>query len=486
MTNRSFLWIKSTVAFSSLAFLVNLSFTSANYTDQTRQEKISSENTREAVVDFRRVAKEAIPAVVSIKVQTKKRPSYFGGDSDDAFDIFGDSFWQFFNIPKESRSKPFTGQASGVIVSADGYILTNSHVVNEMDNILVQLNDGREFNAKVLGQDTNSDLALIKIDAQNLPFLKLSNSNDLEIGQWVVAVGNPFGLQASVTSGIVSAKGRNNLDIVRYEDFIQTDASINSGNSGGPLVNLDGEIVGINTAIATNSSSGYIGIGFAIPSNMARYVMNEILTNGKVSRGFIGVALQSIDYNLAQAFDLKKVEGALVTNVVKGSPADKAGIKTEDIILKYDGHPVDNAASLRNNIYMIHPGTKLTLTVLREGKIIEVPLQVGQFDEEQKTEKITTPQRNALGVEVDNLTPELADSLGYSNEHGVVVTKVQSNSPAALAGIKKGALILSINRQKIENKEQFYEALKNNTKGRPTLFQIKQGDVNAFLSIRID
>jgi serine protease Do len=471
----------SGILFLTTVALAGTSFTTSQ--NQSIDEK--QERPREVLVDFRELAKKDIPAVVSIKV-TKKRSSYFGGNSDsgEESDVFGNHFWKFFNLPRQDLySQPLSGQGSGFLVSADGYILTNSHVVNEMDTINVQLYDGRILLAKVLGQDKNSDLALIKVEGNDLPFLELGNSDDLEVGQWVAAIGNPFGLQATLTTGVVSAKGRQNLDIVPYEDFIQTDAAINSGNSGGPLVALDGKVIGINTAIATNSSASYMGIGFAIPSNIARYVMDEILKHGKVARGFLGVSLQSIDYNLAQAFDLKKVEGALVTSVVKGSPAERAGIKTEDIILKYNDRPVKNAAVLRNSMYMMPSGSKVVLTILRDGKIIQVPAEVTEFAAEE--EKAPVLAKTNLGIEVDTLTPDMAQSLGYQ-EKGVIITKVQPGSPAAFVGLKKGSLILAINRQKVETKEQFQAALKETPQGRPALFQVKQGDINAFISIQVN
>lgn len=461
-------------------------FSTAHANELNQIEGIKSSETKviERPVDFREAAKKAIPAVVSIKVKSKKGSSIFGGD--EGTDLFEHDFWRFFGLPrKDSRSQPLFGQASGVLVSSDGYILTNSHVVKDMDNISIQLHDGREYLAKVLGEDTNIDLAVLKIEGQDLPYLKLANSDQLEVGQWVAAIGNPFGLQATFTVGIVSAKGRNNLDIIRYEDFIQTDAPINRGNSGGALVNLDGDVVGINTAIATNGSSGYMGIGFAIPSNMAQYVMKEIISGGKVTRGFLGISLQTIDYNLAQSFDLKKVEGALVTSVEKGSPAERAGIRSEDIILKYDNHPVENAATLRNGVYMMRPETKTVLTVLRQGQTLEIPVEVGRFIHEQEP-ATSSASKHALGLEVDDLNPEISQTLGYTNDKGVLITKVQTDSPAALIGIKKGALILAVNRHKIENKNQFYTAISNTPSGKPVLLHVKQGDRYFFVSIQVD
>lgn len=348
-----------------------------------KTEEIRQLPNKQVTNDFRAVAKKAIPAVVAIKVSGKRANSFFGGiDQDSSFD--DNDLFNFFMQPRRnSRAQSVSGQASGVIVKPDGYILTNSHVVHGMDSITVQMTDGREFTAKVLGDDPNSDLALIKIDGKDLPFLTLGNSDEVEVGQPIAAIGNPFGLQGTLTTGVVSAKSRNNLDIVKNEDFIQTDAAINQGNSGGPLVTLDGEIIGINSAIATNGSSAYMGIGFAIPSNIAKNIMDEILSDGKVTRGYMGVTLQPMDYNLAQSFGLHRVEGALVNSVLKGSPAEKAGIKVEDIVLKYNGRPVDNAATLRNAINMMKPGTKVILTVLRAEKQLELPLVVGNLTDGQ-------------------------------------------------------------------------------------------------------
>lgn len=489
MTDRRRLFFKLALISTGVAIATS-SFMSADGNPSSTQEvnrteEIKKVSNKEAFVDFREMAKKAVPAVVSISVQTKKklRLSTKNNRGQDSNDYSGsDDLWDLFGLPrKDSESDSLSGQASGVLVSPDGYILTNSHVVHDMNTIIVQLNDGREFPAKVLGEDTNSDLALIRIEGKNFPYLTLGNSDDLEVGQWVAAIGNPFGLQATLTAGVVSAKSRNNLDMMPNEDFIQTDAAINRGNSGGPLLTLDGEVVGINTAIATNASSSYMGIGFAIPSNMAKHVMDEILSNGKVTHGFLGIALQSMDYNLAQSFGLDKVEGALVANVVKNSAADKAGIQVEDIILKYNDRQVKNAAALRNAILMMKPGTELNLTVLRKEKMIQVPIKVGDAKEDAIA---LNSGKNQLGIEVENLTPELAHTLGYTQEQGVVITQIDSNSAARLAGLKKGALVMGVNRKKVENVEQFNAALKETAEGRPVLLQIKQGESYIFVSLR--
>lgn len=491
MRQYSQLFFKYALLLSGVA-LATTSFTSGSQQeapslDGNRTEEIRRLPSKEVAVDFTGVAKKAIPAVVSIQVQSKKTPQSLRGDdqSEDPFNYFGgNDFWQFFGFPKHSRSQIFVGQASGVIIDPKGYILTNSHVVHGMDKIVVLLNDSREFPAKVVGDDPNSDLAVIKIEAQELPYLTLGNSDQIEVGQWVAAIGNPLGLQGTLTVGVISAKSRDNLDISHYEDFIQTDAAINRGNSGGPLVTLNGEVVGINTAIATNAESGYLGIGFSIPSNTARHVLDEILSDGKVLHGFLGVTLQSIDYNLAKSFGLKKVEGALVTSVVKNSAAEKAGLQPEDIILRYDDRPVETAATLRNAVYMMKPGTKITLTILRQDQHIQIPAIVENYSDHTSTPAISQSQKNQLGIEVGNLTPEIAQKLGDTETRGVVIMRVDPSSVAALAGLKKGALILAVNRQKVSTVEEFNRALAQAPKDRPILLQIKQGDLHLFVSLQ--
>ena len=484
-----YLFVPTTFASLALAFSsFNQSNSDAIITktsNQTQEIQQMSEDKKIVVADFVSVAKKAIPAVVSIKVQSSKKTSslFYGEQFQDPFEFFGNNeLWGFFGRPKqEKQSKPAVGQASGVIVSQDGYILTNSHVVHDMDNIFVQLTDGREFPAKVLGDDPNSDLALIKIDEQDLPYLTLGDSDKIQVGEWVAAVGNPFGLQGTLTTGVISAKSRNNLDIARYEDFIQTDAAINRGNSGGPLLNLDGEIIGINTAIVTDKS-GYIGIGFAVPSKIAAHNMNEFRIEGKVSHGFLGVTLQSIDYNLAQAFGLKKVEGALVSNVSKDSPAEKGGLKVEDILLKFNGYPIENSASLRNSVYMMKPGTEVKLTVLRNNETIELPITVGNYSE---SSSVAAVEKNTqLGIEVGTLTPEIAKTYGYSQDQGVVITQISPSSVAQWAGLKKGSLITAVNRQKVSSIDEFNRAIAASEKGRPILLQVKQGDQYIFVSLQ--
>jgi serine protease Do len=438
--------------------------------------------------DFTGVAKVAIPAVVSIQVKSYSKESPFV-EQRNYQDFFGDELWQhFFGIPRgRSYTQPEAqmAQASGFIVSEDGYVLTNSHVVKDATEIEVTLNDGREYKAKLIGQDPNTDIALIKIDAKGLPFLILAESDEIEVGQWVAAIGNPMGLQATLTAGIVSAKGRNNLDIVRIEDFIQTDAAINRGNSGGPLLNMDGQVIGINTAIVANEGTGgNMGIGFAVPSNIARHVMDELMRTGKISRGFLGVTLQKIDQDLAAALGLEKTEGALVAEIMKDSPADKAGLKQGDVILKYNGQFVTNVATLRNAVSLMTPGSKLKLSIVRNRQPQEITLDIGSFPSSAVRGE-TKDEETKLGFSIDNITPDIARQLGVTDDKGVVITKVAPNSPAAWAGLKAGTIILAINQQKVLSVDEFYSILKETPPGRPLLLLVKQGNLVRFVSIKV-
>lgn len=445
---------------------------------------------KQAATDFTSVAKAAIPGVVSIIVkESRKGGQNWREEDDEGQDLQGGNFWEkFFGFPfgGSTPSEPREGQGSGFIVSADGYIITNGHVVRDTSEIIVHLHDGREYPAKVIGQDLNTDIALIKIDASNLAFLKLGNSDAIEVGEWVVAIGTPIGLEASLTTGVVSAKGRNNLSLVRVEDFIQTDASLYLGNSGGPLLNLAAEVIGINTAIASKMG-GYIGIGFAIPSNIAKNVMDQLISKGSVSRGFIGVLLQDINPDLAQSFGLKKPQGALIAMVSKDSPAEKAGIKQGDVIISYNKIPVNSVAALRTAIAMMSPGTSLQFSIMRENKLQDITVMVGEFaDAAAAYNEISTPEPAVanLGLSVVNLTPEIAQKLGLHGEKGVVITKVEPGSVAKAAGLNKGALIISVNQQKVDSVQDFQNILKAADAEKPYLFLVKEGQAVKFISFK--
>lgn len=457
---------------------------------------LCAESTETAIIQlkdlskgFSAVAKMATPAVVSIQVKMESKQTGFSispwGQQEDGQGE-EDPFWgQFFGFRGFRTPKPQTqvGQASGFIVTSDGYILTNSHVVQDATEINVVLNDGREFLAKVIGKDPNTDIAVIKIEAHDLPILKLANSDLLEPGQWVIAIGSPLELKATLTVGVVSATGRNDLSIARVEDFIQTDAAINRGNSGGPLLNLEGEVVGINTAIA---AGGYTGIGFAVPSNIAKNDLEQILSKGSVSRGFLGVTLQKLDKDLAHAFGLDSHEGALIADITKDTPAEKAGLKQGDVIIKINKTPVNSVANLRNMIALMTPGSKIVLGLLRDAQPLEVNVEIGDFPNAAPLAKEGGVQDDKLGITVDNMTAEVAKKLGLSAETGVVIKKVDSGSVASWAGLKKGAAILEVNKKKIGNVSDYHQALNEVPKDRPVLLLIKQGEQVQYLSIKVN
>lgn len=438
----------------------------------------------QAQVDFSKVAQMAIPAVVWVKVE-QTLPQQVGPGSQESYsnpwEIIAPELFRRFNQP--SQQQPVMAQASGFIVSADGYILTNNHVVERATRITVTLRDGVEYKAKLVGTDASTDVAILKIEATNLPFLKLGDSSKLLIGQWAIAVGNPLGLQASLTVGVISATGRNNFSLVQYEDFIQTDAAVNRGMSGGPLMNTDGEVIGMNTFIVSNTG-GYMGMSFAIPSNICSHIMDQIIATGTVSRGFLGVNLQSVDSDLAAAFGLDRPEGALIAEVVPDSPAAKAGLRQGDVILSYNGINVENRVALRNAVAMMNPGTKVKFQVNREGKTIPIQVEVGTHPTNLAQEGQALNQR--LGLEVQDLTSEIAQKLGYVQDAGVVVSKVSPNGPAALVGLQPGSLILKINHKPVASSQEFKKALDSATKDAPILMLVKQGNVIRFVSIRVE
>lgn len=440
---------------------------------------------------FSTVAKEASPAVVFIKVEINPTESDDYGfpqqPGNPAFP-FGDELFQRFFGPygRPQQPQPQIGQGSGFIVSSDGYIITNSHVVNGADKIEVTLHDGEVQKATLVGADPHTDLAVIKIekmDGKDYPFLQLGDSETLDVGEWVIAIGSPFQLQASLTVGVVSAKGRQGLNITDLEDFIQTDAAINPGNSGGPLLNLEGKVIGINTAIVSRTG-GYMGIGFAIPSNMAKNVMEQLIQKGSVTRGFLGINLQPVDKEIAAAFNLPKVEGVLIAGIEKGSPAEKAGLQQGDIILEYNNKTIKSLQSFRYDISMINPGQQVQLKVHRKGKIVTIPVTLGSAAD-KGTPPVIISQK--LGIEVEDLTPDVARQLGYPPEEtGVVITKVKPGSPAAMAGLRPGFLIQAVNHKKILNIKDYDDTLSETAQNKRILLLARHGKVTRFYSIRID
>lgn len=421
---------------------------------------------------FRTVARELAPSVVSIRSVKRiqpvanKLPDGFG----DSFENLPPEFRRYFGKdgmkgfrfePQQQRGSIQAGTGTGVIISADGYIVTNNHVVRGADEITVTLHDDREFEATVVGTDSHTDLAVLKIEADVTP-AKLGDSDSTEVGDWVLAIGSPFGLDQTVTAGIVSAKSRANVGVADYEDFIQTDAAINPGNSGGPLVNLRGEVVGINTAIASRSG-GYAGIGFAIPAKMVGEVSNSLRTNGTVERGRIGALIQNLSEELAESFGYDSEDGVLVGDVLPGSPAEKAGLKSGDIIARYDGRVMRDANHLRNTVAATKPGTEVPVELFRDGQAMNVDVTIGQLDAEEATavdEDTAEETATNLGMTVRDLTADLAEQLSLGeNTTGVVVTKVEADSAAGRAGVRAKDVVLSINGHDVTTTKDFEMAL---------------------------
>jgi len=385
-------------------------------------------------------------------------------------------FRQFFNIPNVPLERKFQSLGSGVIVDAKrGLVLTNNHVIANADQITVTLRDGRHLKAKLVGTDPETDIAVIKIHAKHLTELKLANSDKLRVGDFVVAIGNPFGLGQTVTSGIVSALGRSGLGIEGYEDFIQTDASINPGNSGGALVNLRGELVGINTAIVSRSG-GNIGIGFAIPSNMARDIMEQIVKYGKVKRGYLGAQLQNLTPDLASAFGISEDRGAVLVSVVPDSPAAKAGLKPGDVIVKVDGKSVPNAEAVRTAVGLLRVGDKVHFEILRNGQKHEITATVAPHETAAAAE---ARHPGLAGATFSNIP---SDYPGYGTVHGVLIARVKPNSNAWESGLRKDYVISSLNRIPLHNLKQF-KKLVEKSKG-PLLLQVQRGDMAAFLVVK--
>jgi len=443
---------------------------------------------------FTKIGKSAIPAAVFIKA-TIKQQQQSPFSRNDPFDFFNDEFFQrFFGGPtfknREQREAQ-QSRGSGFIVSPNGHILTNHHVVKDTQEIIVVLNDGREYRATVIGADPRTDLAVLKIDEKNLAYLKLGDSDSLEIGEWVIAIGSPFALEASLTVGVVSAKGRQDLGITTLEDFIQTDAAINPGNSGGPLLNLKGEVIGINTAIVSKSG-GYMGIGFAIPSSMAKHVVDQIIDTGFVKRAYLGIMLQEVDKDLAEALSLdKNIRGILVSDILKDSPAEKGGLLNGDIIIELNGQKIKNPSKFRNEIAMMTPGTKVKLKVLRNGKVENLTLNLGTLSDNEVS---SAEFIQKLGIDVDSLANQslgVLEKLGLKGtDEGALITKVEPNSPAAIAGLRPYYLITGVvvnwkNQKKITNMNELTDALKNVSDKKYVVLIVRHQNYQRYYTIKV-
>jgi serine protease Do len=437
------------------------------------------------------VVKAVAPAVVTIRVSGRATPAvaqYQLPDNDFFRRFFGDPDEDNPRAPRQPRTYRQRGLGSGVIVTGDGYILTNNHVVEGADDIQVETTDGRTEAAKLIGTDKASDLAVIKIDGTNLHTLPLGNSDAVEVGDVVLAVGNPLGVGQTVTMGIISAKGRSTRSgSGGYEDFLQTDAPINQGNSGGALVSLKGELVGINSQILSGTG-GNIGIGFAIPSNMAKHVMEELKAHGKVTRGQLGVTVQPVTSDIAQSLGLKDQSGALIGSVTPGSAADRAGLKRGDVIKEFNGARVTDTNTLRNRVADAGPGSTVQVKVVRDGseRTIDVKLDEAEPERVARNGSRAEPgdQSAALGVTVAPLTPELAARLRLPRDtRGVVVQDIDPDGRAADAGIEQGDVIQEVNRQAVEGVDQLRAAVRQST-DRPLLLLINREGSTLYVTVR--
>lgn len=437
---------------------------------------------------FPAVAKATMPGVVNISTTrvVKGQGMPASPFMNDPFfkHFFGEEFGRQFQIPRDRRENSL---GSGVIVSKDGYIVTNAHVVEKADEIKVLLSDKREFTGKVVGSDPKSDIAVIKIQGKDLPTLPWGDSEKLEVGEYVLAIGNPFGLNSTITLGIVSAVGRANMGIEQYENFIQTDAAINPGNSGGALVNTRGELIGINTAIFSRTG-GNMGIGFAIPSNMAKGVMDSLIKHGKVVRGYLGVSIQDVNPKIAKQFGLKEAQGALISDVVNGSPADKGGMKTGDVILRVEDKDVENSTMLRHLVADLPVGKKVEIQVLRDKKPVMLTIKIAEQPKDMvaSSDSVKGESKSTAlsGFEVQNLTPNNSRQLNLPRgTRGVVVTGVETGSAAEEAGVQPGDVIVELNRKPVGNVDDFQRISKSLGKDDSALLLLVRQNRKLFVAI---
>jgi serine protease Do len=427
---------------------------------------------------FVEVAKKVQPSVVSIRTERMVTTTPGEGGGEDFFK--GTPFEDFFKghggPPTKRRQM---GEGSGVIVDARGYVLTNYHVVGDAEKLTVRLHDGREFKGTVRGTDRKTDLAVVHVEAENLPVAQLGDSEGLQVGAWAIAVGSPFGLQETVTVGVISAKGRTGFGTGTYEDFIQTDASINPGNSGGPLVNINGEVIGINVMIIQPGQ----GIGFAIPMNLAKAIMVELIERGKVVRPWIGIGLQDLTPELMSFFKLKDKSGALISQVYEDTPAEKAGLKTGDVIVEIDGKKITASQDVVREVLRKKVDQTVQFVIIREGQTKQVSVTTGVMPAEAEP-KPPQPEKRFFGLDVGPVTPEVAKQLGLAKIEGVVIEAVDPGSPAQEAGLRKGDLILEINRQKIESEEDYRKAMEKVKSGESVLLLVKRGASIFFIPLK--
>jgi serine protease Do len=480
---------KNRIAFFTLTIFFLLSSVNCNsFGLNATSKKISPEftdfliKTGQAMAEIAEVVKPSIVNISTTKTEKIQESPFAPFFNDPLFRrFFGDRFY----TPEQPRERKIASLGSGVIVSSDGYILTNYHVVKDADEITVLLSDRREFKGKIIGTDPKTDIAVIKIEAEELPAITWGDSDKLRVGEVVLAIGSPYGLDQTVTMGIVSAVGRANVGIADYEDFIQTDAAINPGNSGGALVTARGELVGINTAIFSRTG-GYQGIGFAIPSNMAKAVMESLIKEGKVVRGWLGVTIQQLTPELAKQFNLKEEYGALVGDVIENSPAENAGIMRGDVIIEFQGKKVTDPFTLRNTVANTKPGTKVKIKVIREGYEETLTAIIGELPSEEKPLPVEEYQNALRGVMVQDLSPMLYRQLNIPEKiQGVIITNIDPESPA-YGKLMPGDIIQEINRKAVTNTSDYESIISDISAEENILLFVYRKGTSVFITISPD
>jgi len=442
----------------------------------------SSPSRQQALPDFTALAKQLSPAVVNISTTQVSEAGPMGPGPFGEQDPFGEFWRRFFGGPSPRGPQRQKSLGSGFIIDRDGSILTNNHVVENAQKIVVKLADEREYEAKVVGRDQKTDIAVIKINARNnLPVASFGDSDRLEVGEWVMAIGNPFGLDHTVTAGIVSAKGRV-IGQGPYDSFIQTDASINPGNSGGPLINLRGEVVGINTAIFSRTG-GNIGIGFAIPINLVKELLPQLKGRGKVTRGYLGVLIQKVTPEIAESLGLEKARGALVASVSKDGPAERAGVKVGDVIVEFDGKEIKDSNDLPLVVARTAVNKAARLKVLRDKREVMLSVTVGELKEEEVV--ASAAEKGDLGLTVQRVTPQVAESLGLEKAEGLVVTGVEPGSAGDEAGLRRGDVILEVDRKPVKTVAEYRKVVGEASKrGKGILFLVRRGESTLFLALK--
>ena len=443
---------------------------------------------------FVEIAKKQNPAVVNVKAKSETAHRNFrvprpGPGQNRSPDPFRDFYDRFFGERPNQRPKRGSGMGSGFVIDKEGHILTNYHVIEGADEIVVILDDNgteKEYSATLVGSDPKTDIALIKInresgDNKDFPFLKLGSSENLEVGEWVVAIGNPFGLSHTVTVGVVSALGRS-IGAGPYDEFIQTDASINPGNSGGPLINIEGEVIGINTAIISGNTGGNVGIGFAIPINIAKGILKDLKERGTVTRGWLGVMIQKITPDLAKSFGLSQSEGALVGDVIPDGPAAKGGVKRGDVIVMFDGQQVKDMEDLPKIVAATIPNSVVDVEVIREGSQLTLRISIELLEDLQDT---VVAKADLLGLQVQNITEELAKNLKLEGSEGVLVSDVTAGNAASEAGIRRGDVISEMNRSTVKDMRDYQNLLASVEKGSSVLFLIKRGGSTIYIAVKV-